>query len=355
MLAPVKDLSRPASVALSDIAAVVGAVAPADAAAIKLTGVNTLERSAVGEIAFLSDEAFVRKAADAKASAFLVSKDFAEVDVGGRPVLLVDDAAVAAEQVLCLFERPAHVHPGVAASAVIDTSVQLSDGTSVGPGVVVGPHCTIGRGTVLHSNVTLGRDVTLGDGCVLYPGVVIYDGCTLGKNCIVHANAVIGADGFGYRFDGKQHVKLPHVGTVEIGDDVEIGANTTIDRGKFDVTSIGSGTKIDNLCQIAHNVRIGQACILCANVGIAGTTTIGNGVFLAGGSGVRDHVTIGDGAKVAAYSAVPCDVAAGVTVTGVPAIPHREFLREQAAIRKLPGLMKQVRRFIKLGGDGSSS
>ncbi|MEM7807659.1 MAG: UDP-3-O-(3-hydroxymyristoyl)glucosamine N-acyltransferase [Planctomycetota bacterium] len=315
---------------------------------LEVTGVNTLEDAGPSELSYLAEERYVAQAKSTKAGVLLVSASLADVEHSAGFAIVVDDAGHAADRVLDLFHTPpsapaAGVHP----SAVVDKSAELPDDVAIGAGCVVGARSRLGRGTVLHANVTVGSDVAIGEDCRLFPGVVLYDRVTLADRVVLHANVAIGCDGFGYRFDGQAHRKIAHVGTVVIEDDVEIGASTTVDRGKFAETRIGAGTKIDNLVQVAHNVRIGKACILCANVGVAGSTVLGNGVVLAGGAGVRDHVTLGDGVTVAAFSAVPNDVKAGETVVGAPAVPQRDFLREQGALRKLPDMMKQVRGVLK--------
>jgi UDP-3-O-[3-hydroxymyristoyl] glucosamine N-acyltransferase len=202
----------------------------------------------------------------------------------------------------------------------------------------------LGARCVLYPGVYIGDDTTLGDDCHLLPNVVVRERCTLGHRVIVHAGAVIGTDGFGYRWDGKQHAKVPQIGTVEIGDDVEIGSCACIDRAKFAATRIGHGTKIDNLAQIGHNVVIGPHCIIVGQAGLAGSATLGTGVILGGQSAVRDHITMGDGAMLAACSGVMEDVPAKQIVSGLPALPHRQSLREQAALRRLPDLVVQVRK-----------
>jgi len=205
---------------------------------------------------------------------------------------------------------------------------------------VIGPHCVVGDG------------VSIGDGARLLSGVTIYAGTTLGARTVIHSGARIGCDGFGYVLRDGAHQKILHVGQCIIGDDVEIGANTTIDRGSIDDTVIGNGTKIDNLVQIAHNVRIGEKCLVIAQVGIAGSAKIGNGAVLAGQAGISGHLSIGAGARVAAQAGVFGDIPAGETWSGYPARPHREALRASAALFKLAGMM---RRLEKLLGEPDST
>ena len=236
--------------------------------------------------------------------------------------------------------RPAAgIHPG----AVVADTASIGRDVAIGPHCMVGANVALGHGTVLHAGVTIGDDVTIGDECELFAGVVVRERCTIGHRVTIHANSVIGTDGFGYRWDGTKHAKQPHIGTVVIEDDVEIGSCTCIDRGKIDETRVGSGTKIDNLVQVGHNVRIGRHCILCAGVGVGGTAVLEDGVVLGGAAGVRDHVRLGAGVQVGALSGIPNDIPAGQAVVGAPALPHRDYLREQAAIRKLPEALRTIR------------
>jgi UDP-3-O-[3-hydroxymyristoyl] glucosamine N-acyltransferase len=192
--------------------------------------------------------------------------------------------------------------------------------------------------------VVIGDDVTIGDDCQLLPHVVVRERITIGHRVIIHAGSVLGTDGFGYRWDGQKHRKIPQIGTVIVEDDVEIGSCVCIDRAKFDATRIGRGTKIDNLVQVAHNVQIGPHCIIVGQVGLAGSAKLGKNVVLGGQAAVRDHVTIGDGAMAAATAGIIEDVPPGAVVSGTPAFPHRQSLREQAALRRLPDLVVQVRK-----------
>ena len=212
----------------------------------------------------------------------------------------------------------------------------------MGPGCFVGKNVRIGAGTILHPNVTVMDETVIGAQCVLWSGVQIRERCRIGNGCILQFGVSIGSDGFGYRpsADGRSLVKIPHIGNVVIGNGVEIGSNSCVDRGKFSATTIGDGTKIDNLVQIGHNSRIGRCCVVAACTGIAGSVTIGDGVMIGGCVAVRDHVTIGSGARIGGGSGVAGDVQAGHTVVGYPADDHREMLRQWSALRKLPDHLK---------------
>jgi UDP-3-O-[3-hydroxymyristoyl] glucosamine N-acyltransferase len=215
---------------------------------------------------------------------------------------------------------------------------------TVGPNAVVGEGCEVGPNSALHAGVVLGRGCKLGADVVLHPRVVLYDDCVLGDRVVVHANTVIGADGFGYRFQGGRHVKVPQLGWVEIEDDVEIGAGATIDRGTFGATRIGAGTKIDNLVMIGHNCQIGRHNVLAAQVGIAGSCTTGDYVMMGGQVGMADHLRVGERAVVGAQSGLVRDVPDGTSVFGTPAFPLVEAHRRTTSIGKLPGLFRRVAR-----------
>ncbi len=226
------------------------------------------------------------------------------------------------------------IHP----SARIGAAASILPLATVGAGAVIGARCRIHSGAVVGDNCRLGDDVTL------YPNAVLYEDTVLGDRVIVHANAVIGADGFGYRFHEGRHVKVPQLGHVEIGDDVEIGAGTTIDRGTFGATRVGAGTKIDNLVQIGHNCQVGRHNLLVSQVGIAGSCTTGDYVVMAGQVGVADHVTVGDRAVIGARSGVPSDIPAGERVLGAPALPEREQKRILITLSKLPEMRRDLQR-----------
>ncbi len=323
---------------------------PAD---MTISGIETLDRAGADQLSFIRSEPFVDAWLDSKAGVVLVGEDL-ELPDHDRAVIVVADADLALNMVLDLFAPPALVPAiGIHSTAQIDPSVTLGEDVVIGPHCVIGPNVQIGHSSVLHNSVHIQDQSTVGAHCELYCGVVIRERCTIGQHVIIHSNAVIGADGFGYRpsDDGRSAVKIPHIGTVEIGDHVEIGANTCIDRGKFSATRIGAGTKIDNLCQIAHNCEIGQGCLIAAQVGIAGTVTIGHGVQIGGQTGFRDNITIGDGVKLGGCSAVMNDIPAGETWAGVPAREFNLAKREHVAIRQLPGMLKKYKEFMRKFND----
>lgn len=318
-------------------------VGPGD---LPVRGIEQLAQAEPDELSFARAQKHAPAVNDSRSRVVLLSKGV-EVDPDdSRAFIRVDDADVALAMVLAMFAppkpRPASgVHP----SATIDPSAKLGDNIAIGPGCVIGPDVTVGNNTVMHANVCIMDATTVGSDCELYPNVVIRDRCTLGDRVIIHSGAVIGADGFGYTPapGGAGLMKIPHIGTVQIGNDVEIGACTCIDRGKHAATTIGDGTKIDNLCQIAHNVRIGRSCAIAAQTGLAGSVTVGDGVQMGGSCGVRDQLHIGDGARLAGHSAVMDNVPPGVTWGGYPAMDVQEVKRQIIATRRLPELMKNLR------------
>lgn len=265
----------------------------------------------------------------------------------GLAVVRVDDPELAMCAVLKrLGPAPAAVPPGVDPRAVVDPTARVS-GAAIGPLAFVGPSASIGAGTQIHPGVYIGAEATIGRDCVLWPNVVVRERCRLGDRVVVHPNATIGADGFGYLPRGGKHHKIPQVGVVVIDDDVEIGAGTTIDRARSGVTRIGRGTKIDNLVQIGHNCEIGEDCIIVAQCGVSGSTTMGRNVVLAGQVGLVDHLTIGDGARIAAQTGLAQDVPAGAAFGGSPGVAMAQYLRQCAAIRRLPKMVEQLRELVK--------
>jgi UDP-3-O-[3-hydroxymyristoyl] glucosamine N-acyltransferase len=335
---------------LRDIADLLKVSAPARAEDVEITGLATLRDAEPGDLSFLGNDRFLDEFAATKAAAVVVQKRV-KLPVGengkldGPIALIVDDADLAMANVAALFAPPIPRPPiGVDPSARVAPGAELGERVAIGANVQIGAGARIGAGSVLHANVFIGDATVLGRDCELFPNVVVRERCTLGDRVIVHACSAIGSDGFGYRWDGQRHAKIPQIGTVVIEDDVEIGSCSCVDRAKFGVTRVGRGTKIDNLVQIAHNSTLGPHCIFAGQSGTAGSVTLGAGVVLGGGSRVKDHARMGDRSMLAACSGVLADVQPGQIVSGVPAIPHRQHLRELAALRDLPGLQKEVRK-----------
>ncbi len=324
---------------LGRLAEVLGASLEGDAARL-VYGVAPLESAGPDDISFLVHRRYQRLAERSRAAAIVAAEDAANLPC---PVLRVASPRFALMSLLRLFHPEPAVVPGVHPLACVADGARVDPTASVGPFAVVEPGAVVGAGTRVGALVFLGAGVTVGEGVTLYPGVVVQDGVRIGDRVIVHPGAVLGADGFGYVFDGSGHRKIPQVGGVRIGDDVEIGANTTVDRGTLGDTVIGRGSKLDNLVQVGHNSEVGADVILVAQVGVSGSCRIGRGAVLAGQVGVADHVTVGDGAILTAQAGVPSDVPAGEVWGGAPSRPISEARRIWAAERMLPDLLRKVR------------
>ncbi len=349
------------TITVADIARVLNLPVPPEGARI-ISGIAGLSDARPGDLTMISSDAYVKAFSKTQATAVIAQRKVRlpgsasgstsgtnsatnSGTISGRVIFAVDDVEQAIGQVLVLFAPPTQrPDPGIDASAKIAASARVGSGCAIGANAIVGANTVLGSGVFLHAGVVIGDDVSIGDDCEIYPNVVIRERVMIGNRVSIHAGSVIGSDGFGYRWDGKQHAKVPQIGTVIIEDDVEIGSCTCIDRAKFGATRIGRGTKIDNLVQVAHNVEIGPHSIIVGQTGIAGSARLGTGVVLGGQTAVRDHITIGDGATVAARSAIANHVPPRTTVSGMPALPHRQSLREQAALRRLPELIVQVRK-----------
>lgn len=296
-----------------------------------------------GDVVLAEDARFFDRASRCGASCIIASAR-AGRDCPGKSVIVVGDPGGAFAVVLRHFAgREPQPDAGVGPGAVVARGASLGRGAAIGANCYIGSGASVGDGCVIYPNAYVGDGVSIGEGTVVHPGVVIYRNCRIGRRVTLHAGVVIGADGFGYRPGCGEMVKLPHIGAVEIGDGVEIGANSTVDRAKTGVTVIGAGTKIDNLVHIAHNVRIGSNCVIVALSGVAGSVRIGDNVTLAAQTGIKDHVVIGDGCVVAARAGVIGSLADGSVVSGFPARDHRTEKRAQAARLRLPEMMERLR------------
>lgn len=318
---------------------------------LPLSGFAPADSAKAGDLTFAENEAYFARARQSLASAILVAGDFPP---DSKTLLRVANARVAFAQVLPLFFPDPTYTPGIHPSAVVAASAQVDPSAHIGPHCVVGERVRIGAGVVLTAQVFVGDDCTIGEQSRLFPHVTLYQRSHLGKRVRIHAGAVIGADGFGYVFDGTEHRKVPQVGQVQIHDDVEIGANTTIDRAALGATVICKGTKIDNLVQIAHNVNIGEHAIIVAQVGIAGSTKIGSYVTIAGQAGIAGHLRIGDRVTLAAQSGVMHHIPEGQKWMGSPAQPDRITKRQLLAIERLPDLLRRVHELERRLGERAS-
>jgi UDP-3-O-[3-hydroxymyristoyl] glucosamine N-acyltransferase len=327
-------------VTLDDLARLVGGKVTGDGRTV-IRAVNGIKEAGPGEITFLANVKYAPLLASTKASAVIV----AEGTSAPIPALSVRNPDLAFGQVAAHLDggsvRPA---PGIHPAAVVAKSAKLGKNVSIGAGSVIEEDVSIGDNGVLHPQVYIGRGTVLGPDALIYPQVVVREKCQVGARVILHSGAVIGSDGFGYATDKGVHCKIPQVGIVVIEDDVEIGANVTVDRARFGRTVIGKGTKIDNLVQIGHNVVLGQGCLLVSQAGIAGSTRLGNYVVMAGQSGLIGHLDIGDGAIITAQSGLTKDVPPGGVMSGSPASDRRTHLKELAALSKLPEALQEIRR-----------
>lgn len=332
------------SVTLAELAKIVAGVVRGDPT-MRIRGVGGVDDAGPDELTWIAHEKYAARVRSCKAGAVLVDRHFGETPM---PAILCDDPAFAMTKVLAVFAPPVpRPASGVHPTAVVASTAQIGQNVCIGPHVVIGEEAQIGDRCVLHANVYVGDGTRIGSDSELWPGTVIRERCTLGKRVIVHPNATIGADGFGYHYREGVHHKIPQIGTVEIGDDVEIGSGSTIDRAKFGATRIAAGCKIDNLVQIAHNVELGMGCVIVAQCGIAGSTKLGRFVVLGGKVGVRDHVTLGDGVKAVACTCISKDFPPNTVVNGIPAVEHQQNMREQVHVRRLPELASQVKELTK--------
>jgi UDP-3-O-[3-hydroxymyristoyl] glucosamine N-acyltransferase len=320
---------------------------------LPIDGVNTMEEATAREITFITDKAHARQWAEARAGAAVVSAGLepAEHDSESRALIVVPSAALAVVELLGLFAPPTpQLEAGLHSSAVVHTGATIGHDVRIGPHVSIDDKATIGDRVVLHAGVRVYAGSGIGDDSILHANTVVRERCRLGRRVVLHSNVSIGTDGFGYESapDGSGPIKVPHIGTVIIEDDVEIGAGSCVDRAKFGATVIGAGTKIDNLVQIGHNCRIGRNCVIAGRSGLSGSVTLGDGVTIAGAVGIVDHVSIGSGATIGAGAGVMRDVPAGQTQLGSPAVEIRQALRQWAAIRKLPDWMQQASQLLKV-------
>ncbi|MCX7886505.1 MAG: UDP-3-O-(3-hydroxymyristoyl)glucosamine N-acyltransferase [Verrucomicrobiae bacterium] len=312
-----------------------------------ITGVAGIREAQPGDITFIANPRYHAALKTTQAAAVIVARD-AKVEFN-RTLIRVDNPVAAFTEVVQRFMPPPVKHPpGIHHTAVIAPDVQLGKDVSIQPHVVIEAGTIIGDRTVIGAGTYVGTGCHIGNDCLIHPNVTIREYTRIGHRVILHSGVVLGADGFGYEEVEGKYRKIPQVGIVEIGDDVEIGANTTVDRARFGKTRIGRGTKIDNLVQIAHNCVIGEDCIICGLAGMAGSTIIGNRVTLAGQVGLAGHLTVGDNSTIMAQAGVTKDVPPNSVMLGSPAYPHTETKQIMIALRRLPDLQAKVRELEKL-------
>ena len=304
---------------------------------IKITAPEQLEFANASEISFIGNKKYEKYWITTRACAAIVNEDISIEPGKNKAFIKVKNADLAMSQILELFAPPSplfqkEIHP----TAIIDASAIIGKGSRIGAGCYIGPNVQLGENVTIYPNVTILDECTIGKNTIIWSGAVVRERCHIGSDCIVHPNATIGADGFGFRpCPERGLVKIPQIGNVIIGNGVEIGANSCVDRGKFSSTVLGDGCKIDNLVQIGHNSKLGKFCIMAGNSGLAGSVTLGNGVIIGGSASIKDHTTIGDRAIVGAGSGVTGDIPAGKTMLGYPAVEARDALKQWAILKRL--------------------
>ncbi len=336
----------------ADVAALVGGTLVGDAGR-RLKGVAPLDRAGAEDVAFLAAARYLPYFHASRAGAVLVTAEHRDAMPGPATRIVVADPHRGMLAVVRALYAPAPRTAAIHPTAVIGAGAVLGRDVSLGPRVVVGAGARLGDRVEIMAGSVVGDGVSVGDDATLYPNVVCYPGTVIGARVVLHAGVVLGSDGFGYVPGPAGHEKIPHVGRCVIGDDVEIGANTTIDRGSVDDTVVGPGTKIDNLVQVGHNCRIGARCLIMAQVGLAGSTHVEDEAILAGQVGVAGHLTIGRRARVAAQSGVMGDLEPGVTVFGTPARGNRDFLRSVAASYRLAGIVDDLEELVRRDKHGN--
>jgi UDP-3-O-[3-hydroxymyristoyl] glucosamine N-acyltransferase len=330
---------------LGELAAHVGGELAGDAGLL-IHGLNGLAEAGPGDVSFYGNTRYRRQFEATRASAVLVGRDVPARE--GVALIRVGNPHLAFARLLTLFEVRERPAAGIRPGAHVHPEARVHPEAVVMAGATVEKGASVGARTVLYAGAYVGEAASLGEDCTVYPNVTVRERCLVGSRVILHASCVVGADGFGFAFDaenenGPRHFKIPQTGIVRIEDDVEVGACTCIDRATIGETVVGQGTKLDNLVQLAHNVKVGPLTLICAQAGVSGSSEVGTGVVLAGQVGVVGHIRVGDLAKVGAQSGVAHDVEDGQVVSGTPAMPHREWLRASAAMGQLGDLLKEVR------------
>ena len=329
---------------VKEIAGLIGGEVIGDAGVV-IKGVAGIKEALDGDITFLANPKYFPLIEKTKASAIITSK---EISSAPKTIIRTENPSLAFAKVVSAFAPCETKHPkGIHPAAIVGKNVSLGKNVGLGPYVVIEDNAAIGDNTVIYPGCFIGAYTKIGSDGLIYPNVSVREHVTIGNRVIIHSGTVIGSDGFGFATVEGLHQKIPQIGTVEIGDDVEIGGNVTIDRARFEKTVIGNGTKIDNLVQIAHNVTIGENCIIVAQAGISGSTTLGKNVVLAGQAGLVGHINIGDGAVVMAQAGVSKSVPAGMMVWGYPAKPQDKAKRVNACVQSLPKLYDTVSELKK--------
>jgi len=334
-------------ISLTQVAALAGGELTGDGE-LRIVRVSTLEEAGPGDLALVAHPKYLPYVHASRAGAFLVARRLRAALPLERPRVVVDDPHLALARVLDTLSPEPSPPSGIDATAVVAESALLGDDVHIGAFAVVGEDASLGAGCVVEAHTVVGAGCRLGPGTRLHPHVTLYPGVQVGARCEVHAGVRLGAGGFGYAFDGQAHVRVPQIGGCHIGDDVEIGANSTVDRGSIGDTTIGSGSKLDNLVHVGHNVRIGRGVLVVAQTGISGSTVLEDGVVVGGQVGIGGHLHIGAGARIGAQAGVMGDVEAGAVVSGYPARPHRESLRASAGLFRIPEILRRLQKLEKM-------
>lgn len=314
---------------------------------VKVNNLSKIEEGKPGTLTFLANPKYTHHIYTTQASIVLVNRDFEPEQKINATLIKVDDAYSCLAQLLNLVNQARPEKKGIDKDTYIAASATISQSVYIGAFAYVSENVKVGENVKIYPQVYIGDNVTIGDNTILYPGVKIYHDCVIGKNCIIHASAVIGAEGFGFAPHNGAYVKIAQIGNVIIEDQVEIGANTTIDRATMGSTIVRKGAKLDNLIQVAHNVEIGENTVMAAQVGVAGSTKIGSHCMVGGQVGFAGHITIGDRVNIGAQSGIPNHVSSDTSILGYPAVPAREFARSTVMIKKLPELNQTVKQLQK--------
>lgn len=310
---------------------------------VMITGVGKIEEAEEGELTFLANPKYSKYLSKTRASAVIVSQDITEGF--GKSIIRTKNPYYAFLQSVNLFHPPVPlIEKGIHPTAIIGEESELGKELAIGPYVVIGKRCMIGSGSICMPGVVIGDDVKIGEGCTLHANVCLRERIVLGNRVIIHNGSVIGSDGFGFAPEGGKYFKIPQVGNVVIEDDVEIGANVTVDRATLGETRIKNGAKLDNLIQVAHNCTIGENTVIAAQSGLSGSTHLGKNIRIGGQVGFAGHLEVGDGVAIGAQSGVHKSIPPGEFIFGSPALPHKEAFRIQAALKKLPQLLKEIKK-----------
>ena len=327
---------------LSELAEELGLTLAGDDLAI--SGVNTLEAAGPSEVSFLANPKYIQQLETSSAGAVICSAEHASTVTRA---LISENPYLDFGRCVQLFAKPQGTLTGIHEQAYIDPDAVIGAGVTIYPFVFVGPRAQVGAGTILFPGCYIGEDCSVGEGSILYPNVVLMAGTVVGDDAIIHPGVVLGADGFGFAATEWGIQKIPQIGSVQVGNDVEIGANTCIDRAVLGITTVGDSTKIDNLVQIGHNVEMGSQCMIVSQVGISGSTKVGDNVTMAGQVGVAGHLTVGSGATLGPKAGVPRDVPAGATMGGQPAVDKKTYMRTLTVMPKLPDMYKRLNQLEK--------